>query len=60
MKKYAFASIEIKGFLGKTDEHQQIINKYAANGYRYVGYIPTSINNDGKINSLDLIFEIDC
>jgi len=60
MKRYAFVNVEIRGFLGTTEEHREIISKYAANGYRYVGYIPTSINNYGRINSLDLVFEIDC
>ena len=32
---------------------------HAARGYRYVGYIPTNINNYGKITDLDLVFERD-
>lgn len=42
-----------------TDEHRQIIDQYAAKGYRYVGYIPTDITGHGVIRQVDLIFEID-
>lgn len=40
-------------------EHRQIINEHAAEGYRYVGYVPTNMNDHGKIREIDLIFEID-
>ena len=42
-----------------TPEHRQIIDQYAAKGYRYVGYIPTDITGHGVIRQVDLIFEID-
>jgi hypothetical protein len=60
MKKYEYVSINIDGFFGAgTEEHRQIIDDYAAKGYKYVGYIPTNITSHGKIVLLDLIFEID-
>ena len=60
MKKYEYVNVNVSGFLGSgTTEHRQIIDEYAAKGYRYVGYIPTDMNNNGKIYEMDLIFEID-
>ena len=60
MKKYEYVSINIDRFLGAgSEEHSQIIDNYAAKGYKYVGYIPTNITSHGKIVEMDLIFEID-
>lgn len=60
MKKYEYVNINIDGFLGSgSEEHRNIIDEYAAKGYRYVGYIPTGITPHGKITDMDLIFEID-
>ena len=62
MKKYEYVNVNVNVscFLGSgTTEHRQIIDEYAAKGYRYVGYIPTDMNNNGKIYEMDLIFEID-
>lgn len=60
MFKYEYASVNIWKLMGaKCDMHREIINDYAKNGYRYVGYVPTDMNNYGKISQIDLIFEID-
>ena len=60
MKKYEYVSININSFFGAgSEEHRQIIDKYAALGYRYVGFIPTNISDHGKIREMDLVFEID-
>ena len=61
MKKYEYVNISIDNFfLGSGSEgHRQIIDEYAAKGYRYVGYIPTKITPHGKIVEMDLIFEIE-
>lgn len=60
MKKYEYVNININSFIGAgSKEHRQIIDEYAARGYRYVGYVPTDINDHGKIKAIDLIFEID-
>lgn len=61
MKKYEYVNINIdRVFMGSgSDEHRQIIDEYAAKGYRYVGYIPTEIAPHGKIVEMDLIFETD-
>ena len=60
MKAYEYVNIHIGKFVGAGSEvHLAIIDEYAAKGYRYVGYIPTNINNYGKITDLDLVFERD-
>ena len=60
MKKYEYVYINFDGFLGSgSEEHRQIIDEYAAKGYRYVGYVPTNMTPHGKIVEMDLIFEID-
>lgn len=40
-----------------TDKHKEVINSYAENGYRYVGFIPTEIDAKGCMRKIDLIFE---
>ena len=52
--------LRIGKFIGaKSEEHRAVIDDYAARGWRYVGYIPASINDYGKIVQLDLVFEQD-
>lgn len=60
MKKYAYVSVHIGEFIGASSEHhQEIIDDYAAKGWRYVGFIPTYITNHGKMEDMDLVFEKD-
>lgn len=60
MKKYEYVNIHIGKFVGaKSEEHRSIIDEYAAKGYRYAGYIPTKLDDFGKIKDIDLIFEIE-
>lgn len=60
MKKYEYVSIDINWVFGSGNtQHREIIDKYAADGYTYKGYIPTKINADGRMKTMDLIFEID-
>ena len=60
MKKYEYVNVRINKFIGAiSEEHRQIIDEYAAQGYRYVGFIPTNISDYGKIKEMDLVFEID-
>ena len=42
-----------------TDGSGEIIDEYAAKGYRYVGYIPVEMTGHGQILEMDLIFEIE-
>lgn len=61
MKKYAYVSVHIGEFIGASSEHhREIIDDYAAKGWRYVGFIPTNMNDYGKLKDIDLIFEKDC
>jgi len=39
--------------------YAEVSKEYAAKGYQYVGFIPTDINDHGKIKQIDLIFEIE-
>ncbi len=61
MKKYEYVTIKkINKFIGaECTEHRSIIDSYAANGYRYAGFIPTKMTDYGKIKEIDLIFEKD-
>jgi hypothetical protein len=60
MKEYSFVSLNIDRFFGsKSQEHREIIEEKAREGYRYAGFVPTDISDYGKIRSMDLIFERD-
>ena len=60
MKQYEYVNLKVgRVFSSKSEQHREIINKYAAMGYRYVGYIPTHLDSYGKMESMDLIFEKD-
>lgn len=61
MKKYKYHKINIDNrmFAPEVEDHREIIDAYAKQGYRYVGFIPYSIEYVGRIVELDLIFEID-
>lgn len=60
MKKYEYVEIkfEAKGVLFHcTLEPKEIINKYAEEGYSYVGFVPTLIDAHGSLRRINLIFE---
>ncbi|MBQ9328215.1 MAG: DUF4177 domain-containing protein [Solobacterium sp.] len=60
MKQYEYVAVNIDRFFNsESEEHREIIDRYAGMGYRYVGYIPTLITDYGRIKRMDLIFEID-
>lgn len=46
-------------FAPDLDDYREVIDTYAKQGYRYVGFIPSSIEYVGRIVEIDLIFEID-
>ncbi len=57
--KYEYVNISVDNFFGAGSlEHRQVIDEYALLGFRYVGYIPTKMNDYGKIKEIDLIFEV--
>lgn len=39
------------------EDYRSIIDKRAADGWRYVGYIPTKQRRTGHTQEMDLIFE---
>lgn len=43
----------------KQEELNKILNGFAQNGYRYVGYIPIEYNSAGAAICINLIFEKD-
>ena len=60
MKEYKYVEVkfEAKGVLFlSASEPKEIINKYAKEGYSYVGFIPTLIDANGGFRRIDLIFE---
>ena len=68
MKSYQYERIRFEYFgrsyedLGRSEnyeDYRQIIDRMAAEGFEYKGYIPVKYKN-GMIKEIDLIFEIDC
>ena len=60
MKQYEYVSVHTGKFLGaKSEKHREIIDEYAAKGWRYVGFVPTIMTDYGKIKDMDLVFERD-
>ncbi|QNO14095.1 DUF4177 domain-containing protein [Alkalicella caledoniensis] len=58
MFQYEYVNVKVGSFWGaRSEEHREIIDKYAANGYRYVGFIPANMDSYGKYKEIDLIFE---
>lgn len=61
MGKYVFEKINCSVTLGgvKTafEEHREKIDEYASKGFRFAGWIPTSMDGYGHIMEIDLIFE---
>lgn len=38
-------------------EHREIIQEYAAKGWRYVGFVPVCFSGEGGMKDIDLVFE---
>ena len=60
MKEYAYQTYDTGGggILSNHDcGHRRIIDQYAAEGWRYVGFMPVLFTGHGGIKSVDLIFE---
>lgn len=58
MKEYKFVPLRIGRYIGtEFVEHRRIIEEYAKQGFRYVGYFPTVTTDFGRIIEADLIFE---
>ena len=62
MREYAYQTYDTGGggFINNSDcGHRQIIDQYAAEGWRYVGYMPVLFTSHGGPKKVDLIFERD-
>lgn len=60
MKKYEYVTVSYKAkdmVISAVSEHREVIDQYAAQGYRYVGMIPTETGAGGCPRKIDLIFE---
>ena len=58
MYQYKYIPVDTGGgFLSGSREHRERIDKYAAEGWRYVGFFPVSFTGHGGISMVDLIFE---
>ncbi|RHR10559.1 DUF4177 domain-containing protein [Pseudoflavonifractor sp. AF19-9AC] len=66
MLEYDFVSLETEWGTGynlfggvriDTSGHRDIIVQRAAEGWRYVGWLPTTQRGTGQIDRIDLIFE---
>ena len=66
MLEYEFISLETEWGTGyslfggiriDTDGHRDIIREKAEEGWRYVGWLPTTQRATGQIDVIDLIFE---
>ena len=60
MKKYRYEYVKVvyEGvYAMKLQEHREIIDRRAADGWRYVGYVPTHESSHGATCVIDLIFE---
>lgn len=62
MRKYEYVNVTYRMkdvVMAAVSEHREIIEKYAGEGYRYAGMIPTEMNVNGCVRKMDLIFEKD-
>ena len=56
MYEYVYEHIAVDRFQNDLI-HKKIIQEKAAEGYRYVGMIPTRITKSNSVLELDLVFE---
>ena len=58
MYEYKYVGCNGEGFSGaRFERHRELIGGYAAEGWRYVGFLPTYVTGHGAIQTVDLIFE---
>ena len=57
MYRYQYVTVVGEGVVTtKFREHRALIDRYAAEGWRYTGWVPTHITR-GDIEQIDLVFE---
>lgn len=58
MYQYEYVTVAGEGVtVTKYREHREIIDRRAAEGWRYAGYVPVHITSHGESVQIDLIFE---
>ncbi|MDR3970393.1 MAG: DUF4177 domain-containing protein, partial [Dysosmobacter sp.] len=54
MYQYKYIPVDTGGgFLSGSREHRELIDKYAAEGWRYIGFFPVSFTGHGGISQVD-------
>lgn len=57
MYTYEYERIRFTGIMKlRSEDHEDMINRRAENGWRYVGFIPAVLSR-GFLEEIDLIFE---
>lgn len=60
MKQYEYVNVDYKVkdmVIASVSEHRKIIDRYAFQGYRFIGMIPTEVSATGCPRKMDLVFE---
>jgi len=65
MYKYEYESVEFDfggwglgaGNIYEIEDYRRVIDRRAAEGWRYVGFVPTRQRGTGHTQQIDLIFE---
>ena len=58
MYEYKYVRLKATGVMVvEFKDRQEIIDRYAAEGWRYAGWIPATLGAYGAIGHIDLIFE---
>ena len=60
MYQYEYVSLYATGgfwIYQRENAHREIIDRYAAQGWRYAGYLPIKFSGDGGLKEIDLVFE---
>ncbi|MCY6372497.1 DUF4177 domain-containing protein [Clostridium ganghwense] len=56
MYKYIYVESDTQGIF-KQANHRELIDKYSAEGWRFVTAIPSGFSGHGVIKNFDLVFE---
>lgn len=60
MLLYEYEQIDVGGglfFNNSKCKHREVIERRAADGWRYAGWVPTEFTTGGSLSVIDLIFE---
>ena len=58
MYEYKYVTVRAKGVMvSEFKDRQEIIDRCAAKGWRYAGWVPATLGAYGAIGQIDLIFE---